>query len=52
MENNQKKQTNLMIRIDLELFEKYKEFCERKGFAMSKHLRNFIKLELENEKTN
>ena len=45
--DNQKKSTNLMIRLEEELFQKFKEICEKKGQTMSKRLRQFIEDEIK-----
>ena len=42
-----KQDKNLNIRISTELLNKYKEFCEKNGYSLSKRIKNFIKKELE-----
>ncbi len=38
---------NLNIRISQELLDKYKEYCNKKGYSLSKRIRNFINEELK-----
>ena len=44
-----KQDKNMSIRINQELLEKYKNFCEKHGYSMSKRLKNFIKQELKKD---
>lgn len=47
MEDNQKKLGNLTIRLEKELLENYKKFCDDNGYSMSKRIRLFIEKELK-----
>jgi len=38
---------NLNIRISNELLKKYKTYCNKKGYSISKRIRNFIEKELQ-----
>lgn len=44
------KEKNINVRIDNELFEQYKNYCEKNSFTMSKRLRNYIISELNGKK--
>jgi len=45
-----RKTGNLTIRLDNELLNNYRTFCEEKGYDMSKRLRLFIEKELKTQK--
>lgn len=38
---------NLNIRISQDLLKKYKEYCNKKGYSISKRIRNFIEKEVK-----
>lgn len=40
------KTSKIEFKLEEELFTKYKDFCDDKGFSMSKRLRKFIESEL------
>jgi len=42
-----KKTSKIEFKLDEELFQKYKSFCDRKGQTMSKRLRQFIEEEIQ-----
>ncbi len=42
-----KKEKTIIIRVEENLFRKYKEICKTNGYNMSQRLRNYIKLEIE-----
>lgn len=50
-----KKEKNMIIRMSEELLSEYKSMCEKKGYSMSKRIRNYISdeiKEVKNEKIN
>ena len=38
---------SLTIRINVDLIEKYKEFCEERGYSLSKRLRIFMENDIK-----
>jgi hypothetical protein len=46
-----KKEKTIIIRVEEDLFTKYKEICKTNGYNMSQRLRNYIESEIKsNEK--
>lgn len=45
-----KKEKNIIVRLPEELLSAYKALCEKKGYSMSKRIRNFILCEIKKEK--
>jgi predicted HicB family RNase H-like nuclease len=45
--NNKIMEKNLNVRISKELLDKYKIYCNKKGYSISKRIRNFITQELK-----
>lgn len=43
------KNKQLLIKVETELYNAYKELCKTKGFNMSQRIRNFIEIEIKNE---
>lgn len=43
------KDKQLLIKIEGDIYEAYKELCKTKGYNMSQRIRNFIETELTNE---
>jgi len=40
----------ITLSVDAEVYEKYREYCEKKGFIISKQIENFMR-ELKNIKS-
>lgn len=38
------------LSVDAEVYEKYREYCEKKGLIISKQIENFMREELKNIK--
>jgi hypothetical protein len=47
--NNKKMEKNLNVRLTENLLDKYKKFCNKNGYSISKRIRNFIEKEIKNE---
>lgn len=47
--NNKKMEKNLNVRLTEDLLDKYKKFCDKNGYSISKRIRNFIEKEMKNE---
>lgn len=45
-----KKEKQLLIKLEWEMLNEYKKLCKLNGYNMSQRIRNFIRKELENEK--
>lgn len=45
-----KKEKNMIVRLSEELLSEYKALCEKRGYSMSKRVRNFILNEIKEEK--
>jgi hypothetical protein len=43
-----KKEKTIIIRVEEDLFTKYKEICKINGYNMSQRLRNYIESEIKN----
>ena len=43
-----KKGKTIIIRLEEDLFTKYKEICKTNGYNMSQRLRNYIETEIKN----
>jgi len=41
----------ITLSVDAEVYEKYREYCERKGLIISKQIENFMREELKNIKS-
>jgi hypothetical protein len=39
----------ITLSVDVEVYEKYKEYCEKKGLIISKQIENFMREELKDE---
>jgi len=41
----------ITLSVDAEIYEKYREYCEKKGLIISKQIENFMREELKNIKS-
>ena len=41
----------ITLSADAEIYEKYREYCEKKGLIISKQIENFMREELKNIKS-
>lgn len=39
----------ITLSVDAEIYEKYREYCEKKGLIISKQIENFMREELKKE---
>lgn len=42
----------ITLSVDAEIYEKYKNYCDKKGLIISKQIGNFIRNELKKEEKN
>lgn len=42
----------ITLSVDAEIYEKYRDYCDRKGFIISKQIENFMRNELKKVENN